>query len=113
MAQDIKDLLKDYQSKSESLSRDHEALFEKRLDAAFPEERKQNPLFMWIKVAASIVLFLGLGYVTYTYFNKDIDATTTLVETSNPQENEDVTITLGDLSPDLKKVEDFYVNGIG
>lgn len=111
MAQDIRDLLKDYQPEEPKLSKGHDARFEDKLDSAFSEKKSDKSIFFWMKIAASIVVFLTVGYFGYQYFQKDTTIDTELVDTKT---TEDVTptITIGNLSPDLKKVEDFYVTGI-
>ncbi len=111
MAQDIRDLLKDYQPEEPKLSKGHDARFEDKLDSAFSEKKKDNSIFFWMKIAASIVIFLTVGYFGYQYFQKDTTFDTELVDTTTT-ENVTPTITIGNLSPDLKKVEDFYVTGI-
>ena len=111
MAQDIRDMLKDYQPKEPKLSKGHEARFEDKLDIAFSEKKSDNSFF-WMKIAASIVVFLTVGYFGFQYFQKDTTIDNQLVNTTKEVENETPTITIGNLSPDLKKVEDFYVTGI-
>jgi hypothetical protein len=112
MAQDIRDLLKDYQPEVPKLSKGHEARFEDKLDVAFSEKKSDNSFFFWIKIAATIIVFLTIGYFGFQYFQKDTTIDTELVNNTNEIENETPTITIGNLSPDLKKVEDFYVTGI-
>jgi len=112
MAQDIRDMLKDYQPKEPKLSKGHEARFEDKLDMAFSEKKSDNSFFFWMKIAASIVVFLTVGYFGFQYFQKDTTIDNQLVNTTKEVENETPTITIGNLSPDLKKVEDFYVTGI-
>ena len=112
MAQDIRDMLKDYQPEDPKLSKGHEARFEDKLDSAFSEKKSDNSFFFWMKIAASIVVFLTVGYFGYQYFQKDTTIDNQLVNNTKEVENETPTITIGNLSPDLKKVEDFYVTGI-
>ncbi|MEZ4875121.1 MAG: hypothetical protein R2793_06660 [Flavobacteriaceae bacterium] len=111
MAQDIKELLKDYQPDTPKLSKGHEARFEQKLETLFSEKKERKPLLFWMKIAAIIVVSLGLGYAGVQYFSQKPNTGNDLVETGN-ETTEEPLITLGDLSPDLKKVEDFYVTGI-
>lgn len=105
MAQDIRDLLKqDLQEQNKKMPENHEARFLDKLNKALPEEQK--PKFNWLQIAASIVLFIGLGFGGFKYFNNPVvpvDTNTTIVATTK---------TLGDVSPDLKKVEDYYLANI-
>ena len=110
MAQDIRDMLKDFEPKEPKLSKGHETRFEDKLEEAFSEEQPKNSTFFWLKIAATIVVFLTVGYFGYQYFQKDTQIGNEIV--TNTIEDEAPTITIGDLSPDLKKVEDFYVTGI-
>ncbi|HAT64573.1 MAG TPA: hypothetical protein DCS66_08215 [Flavobacteriaceae bacterium] len=112
MAQDIRDMLKDYQPEGPQLSKGHEARFEDKLDIAFSEKKSDNSFFFWMKIAATVIVFLTVGYFGYQYFQKDTTIDTQLVNNTKEVENETPTITIGNLSPDLKKVEDFYVTGI-
>ena len=104
MAQDIRDLLKqDLQEQNKKMPENHEARFLDKLNKALPEQQK--PKFNWLQIAASMVLFIGLGYGGFTYFNNPvvpIDNNTTVVAAKS----------LGDVSPDLKKVEDYYLANI-
>ncbi len=112
MAQDIRDLLKGYEPNEPKLSKGHEARFESRLNEAFPQETKGNSSFFWLKIAASVIVVLSLGYFGYQSLSVNEIGNSQIVETSEVTENLSPNITLGDLSPDLKKVEEFYVNGI-
>jgi len=104
MAQDIRDLLKqDLKEQNKKMPENHEARFLDKLNKALPEQQK--PKFNWLQIAASIVLFVGLGYGGFKYFNTpvlSVDNTATVVATKS----------LGDVSPDLKKVEDYYLANI-
>lgn len=109
MAQDIRELMKGHRPDKSRLSEGHEARFEARLKEAFPPEKKSNGFF-WLKIAASVVVVMTLGYFAFTYESGEtIDPEIVEVQ---PQEDLQNNITLGDLSPDLKKVEEFYTNGI-
>lgn len=110
MAQDIRKMMKQDPSEGAKLPEGHEVRFEEKLKEAFSEKKEKRSLFLWVKVAAAIILFLGLGY-WFMNSGEGIDGEE-LVET-NPVENTEIPgLTLGDISPELKKVEDFYLNGI-
>jgi len=104
MAQDIRDLLKqDLKEQNKKMPENHEARFLDKLNKALPEQQK--PKFNWLQIAASIVLFVGLGYGGFTYFNNPVV----------PIDNNTIVVadkSLGDVSPDLKKVEDYYLANI-
>ena len=81
----------------------HEARFLEKLDKELPKQNSR-PLFSFLNVAASVVILLGLSFGAYKYFNQpvEIDTPTEVVKTSP----------LGEISPQLKKVEDYYLANI-
>ncbi|MEC3907724.1 hypothetical protein VOI54_11895 [Tamlana sp. 2201CG12-4] len=108
MAQDIRELFKDDKIAYEKMPDNHQNRFLKKLDEAFPV--KKTPKFNWIKVAASVAVLLGLSFGALKYFQipsviDDKPATIVDNQTLEP-------ITLGDISPGLKKVEDYYLASI-
>lgn len=56
-------------------------------------------------------MVVSIGYAGYRYLSEPTIKKNTEIVTTD-QGNETPIITLGDLSPDLKKVEDFYTTGI-
>jgi len=101
MGQDLRELFKAERAKKHELKEGHEARFADRLGEAFPESKKSR--FYFFGIAASVVILLGLGLVFF--LNRDMEEPIrTVVESKG--------ISLGDLSPDLKRVEAYYVNSI-
>jgi len=111
MGQDIRNMLKEGKPEQPKLQDGHEMRFAKKLAQSFPK-KEEKPTFLWLKVAAAIIVFLGLGYLTYLNFNEEKVADPVLAETEGVENATEQQFTLGDLSPDLKKVEDFYTTGI-
>lgn len=110
MKQDlIKLFKKEREEQSFELKKGHEARFLSKLDEALPVEKKS--LWNTWKVAASIVVLLGLGLIGYLQFFNMEDIPTTVVDKGESIKKES-TFSLGDLSPDLKKVENYYVANI-
>jgi len=109
MSQDLRDLMRVDNSKSQDkMNAGHEERFLKKLEKEFPKSKKQYGA-LW-KVAASVVVFLGV--CLYFYTNSKIETSATkVVDTSQPMK-EVKKFSLGDLSPDLRKVEDYYVSTI-
>lgn len=107
MAQDIRDILENEDLKQhDKMSSGHEARFQQKLNAVLPQGKStKRP---WIQIAASVVILLGLGFGVFSYLNQPIE-TQQIVETS---ETESSLKSLGDISPDLKKVEDYYLANI-
>ncbi|MDG3583628.1 hypothetical protein [Galbibacter pacificus] len=112
MAQDIKKMFEDHKDKGQyTLPKGHEEDFLKLLEATFPKKRKPKS-YLW-KIAASIVVLLGIGTSIFFYqkeSNTPIDGQVVGVDQKTDKEADK--ITLGDISPDLKKVEDYYVANI-
>ncbi|PIF00225.1 MAG: hypothetical protein CR994_07120 [Maribacter sp.] len=106
MAQDLRDLFKKEQCEEGFAMMDgHEKRFEHRLEKELPQKRKG--LFFFVKIAAAILVLVSSG--VFFYMNRDnTDITTTIVD-KNPTKDTKTGISLGDLSPDLKKVENYYV----
>jgi len=118
MAHDIRKMMGE-QKDTPSLSPGHETRFEAKLNQAFPQEKKDseqksNNTFFWLKVAALVVVFFGIGFFGYQQLSNNVTNTLadTPVETDSVDGSEVAKITLGDLSPDLKRVENFYLAGI-
>ncbi len=111
MAQDIRKLMKDHCPQEPRLREGHELRFQERLDSAF--NQKKNQSFLWLKIAAMVVVVFSVGFFGYQQLTNT--TSNTIVEaTDDTNENKTrlAQITLGDISPDLKKVEDFYLTGI-
>ncbi|PNW28571.1 hypothetical protein [Formosa algae] len=114
MAQDIRDLFKAdrAQDKNDSIPEGHEARFLDKLNACLPETPVKSKV-NWVKIAASLVILLGLSFGGYTYLNSNQDNNSQSPTITGVNTKPEVRIkTLGDLSPDLKKVEDYYLASI-
>ncbi len=112
MAQDIREKFKEEtKADSQQMKAGHQKRFLRRLEKELPKRRKLS--VTWLRVAASVVVLLGIaGYYYYYLGSEDVNPTkTTVVEKKTNKENE-TGISLGDLSPDLKKIENYYVVNI-
>ena len=114
MAQDIRSLFKNQQKVSNlKMPKGHEARFIEKLDKQLPEYTiKKRIRFYYI--AASIVILLAITYSVFKYSNYssiEIPENQNIVDTQNT-ENSETLKSLGDISPDLKKVEDYYLANI-
>ena len=107
MGQNLKDLFKN-QPKDESIkmSEGHEARFLDKLDDALPQKKKSSH-FGFLNIAASVIVLLGLSYGAFQFFNSPEQPVV-------PKEivTAEKIKTMGDISPDLKKVEDYYLASI-
>lgn len=106
MAQDIRELFKNERLSGEKMQKNHQERFLEKLDVALPETKSSK--YNWMYVAASTIVLLGLSLAVYTYLN-----TTANVESPKISNVQTVNMkTLGDISPGLKKVEDYYLASI-
>ena len=112
MGQDIRKMLQDPIEETSKLRPGHESRFEMKLEAAFSEKRKKNKR-TWLRIAAAILVFVGVGYFGYKGFGENSAVETGVAETETIIDKEEKQgITLGDISPALKKMEEFYTTGI-
>ncbi|WP_298533559.1 hypothetical protein [uncultured Algibacter sp.] len=107
MAQDIRELFKNDKITDEKMPLEHEDRFLQKLEKALPEKRDYN--LGWMKIAATIVVLLGLSFGAFKYFQSPV-ADAVDIQVANTEKEE--TKTLGDISPALKKVEDYYLASI-
>ena len=119
MAQDIRKLIKDQTPDSPSLPQGHEIRFQERLEQEMGStdvitmEERGSSLRLWLKVAAIAVVVVLTGFLGYNLFT-GVEQDSIVENDSNKEVpiDQNYQITLGDLSPDLKKVEDYYMTGI-
>lgn len=110
MAQDLKKMFdKEREQQNFKMKQGHEERFLSKLEETLPQVRpsKWNT---W-KIAASIILLVGVGLMAYLQFDTKADMPATIVDKGEP-DGENKSFSFGDLSPDLKKVENYYVANI-
>ncbi|HET8886179.1 MAG TPA: hypothetical protein VFM70_07515 [Salinimicrobium sp.] len=111
MEQDIRELFKkEKTSHLPSMSEGHMKRFEKKLDKEFPQKRIQN--YLWWKIAAILIVAI----FTATFFliqksSEEIEVVHTPVE-EQEKEKSVPQFSLSDISPEYKKVENYYLAGI-
>jgi hypothetical protein len=104
MAQDIRKLFENEQKVfKDSMPNGHEARFLAKLDNQLPEQPTRR-LFTFLNIAASVVILIGMSFGVYKFID------TPVVE-DTPQQVAS-TGSLGEISPQLKKVEDYYLASI-
>jgi hypothetical protein len=97
MQKDIKKIVKkEFENSNTNLPKNHQIRFEERLKNELHFKKKTN--FFFLKIASSFLILLSLGIIIYTnYTDKNI-----------LKQN----YTLGSLSPELEKIEEYYTNAI-
>jgi hypothetical protein len=109
MAQDLRNLFKDEHNNSQlKMSKGHEARFLNKLDKAMATETSIKKRFSVLKIAASIVVLIGLAFTAYKISQQPKSIENTVVVNENQTKGEQLK-SLGDISPDFKKVEDYYL----
>nr|WP_321411668.1 hypothetical protein [uncultured Allomuricauda sp.] len=115
MARDLREIFeKEREQKSFDMKKGHEDRFFAKLDNELPKNPpKRKVISLWMQIAASVVVAVGLSLY---YFNNnrgevEPDEKITVVDRENSNE-EAQGISLGDLSPDLKKIETYYTTNI-
>jgi hypothetical protein len=112
MAQDLRQLFEKEKNDSQlKMSEGHEARFIKKLDNAWPENTSIKKRISVLKIAANIIVLIGLAFSVYKFSQQSKAIENTVVENEN-QTKDDQLKSLGDVSPDLKKVEDYYLANI-
>lgn len=110
MGQDIRELFKEERkTKKFQLKQGHEERFLKRLEKELPKQNKSR--FFFLKVAASVLVVISIGIYAYNTYKKESVIKTSIVD-KDDSIKDDNGISLGDLSPDLKKIENYYVANI-
>ncbi|MFP4845609.1 hypothetical protein [Winogradskyella sp. PE311] len=108
MAQDLRNLFEeDEKGQDMKMSDGHDARFFDKLEEQLPIQKKSRQ-FSFLNIAASVVVLLGLSYGAFQFFktpSKVVPETQELVDTTELK-------TIGDFSPELKKVEDYYLASI-
>lgn len=117
MAQDIRKMFENNPEEDTKAPQGHQTRFEAKLNDAFGNseiiENPKTTRFMWLKVAAIAIVLLSVGAFGYQQLSKETPVKVVEVPKQNTEANSNVAkITLGDLSPDLKKVENYYLTGI-
>ena len=105
MKVDIRDIIKK-EKVMRDLPNNHRNNFEQLLQKEMHQKTKNN--YTFLKIAASVLLLISLSFTGYQLFNSDVsqDVVQTKDEPSNKINS------LADISPDLKKIEDYYLTHI-
>ena len=115
MAQDIRELFKkdDFQP-TEKLSRGHQKRFEAKLDKALPPSTIGS-FYLYRKIAVVLIVALGMGFFLWN-ISGDSGNEIQLVDTLKEEDTLKVTqvkrFQLSDVSPEFKKIENYYLAGI-
>ncbi len=122
MAQDIRDMFRDEEAPKASgrLRKGHEKRFEARLDQAFPKKASEDRKYLFLKIAAVLVVAFGIGLFFFDrqdpYSGNPVaDTPDTVAPVEEQQGNEKVSekeFQLSDVSPQFKKIENYYLGSL-
>lgn len=111
MEQDLRELFKKQREDQRfQMKKGHEDHFLNRLEKELPIKKKSDMKFQWLGIAASVVFLTVLAVFFLKKEPIDEDKTTIVQRTEEQPAKQ--TIGLGDLSPDLQKIETYYVANI-
>lgn len=105
MKVDIKEIIKK-QNVMRELPKNHRDIFEKRLNNELHPKKESG--FFFLKIAASFLILVGVSFGAYQFLNNN--ESSTIVQTES-KEDKNIN-SIADISPDLKKIEDFYLTQI-
>lgn len=117
MAQDIRDLFRGDEDPTtgEKLNKGHQKRFEARLNKDLPA-KKAGVGYFYLRIAAIFIVALGIGLFYFNSPEKE-SVENEIVTTPSEENNEDVLtpekqFQLSDISPEFKKIENYYMAGI-
>ena len=109
MEQDLREMFKkDREKQKHAIKPGHEERFLKKLEESIPSNKKTK--WGWLHIAASVVVLVSLS-LGFWFLSGNDESTVTVVQ-NDKEEKQKTEFTFGDLSPDLKKVENYYVANI-
>jgi len=109
MEQDLREMFKkDREKQKHAIKPGHEERFLKKLEKSIPSNKTTK--WGWLHIAASVVVLVSLS-LGFWFLSGNDENTVTLVQ-NDKEEKQKTEFTFGDLSPDLKKVENYYVANI-
>lgn len=117
MAQDIRDLFRGDEDPAtgEKLNKGHQKRFEARLDKDL-QDKKTGVNYFYLRIAAIFIVALGIGLFYFNSAEKEA-LENEIVTTPSEENNEDILtpekqFQLSDISPEFKKIENYYMAGI-
>lgn len=122
MGQDIRELLKDNQffdvPEMQEMSSDHELRFLDRLNEALPETEETQKVVAMPKlkanyaIAASAAVLVALGSFFFTQMDSNLQQSPSETVYNLSKNDGQIIPSLADVSPEFKKIEDYYLASI-
>lgn len=109
MSQNLRELFKkEREEQKHAMNEGHEERFLNRLDEELPKKKKSS--FNLLKIAATVLILVTAGYFGFKKYSEE--PIKEIIVNRADEVNQQKGISLGDLSPNLKKVENYYVANI-
>ncbi len=105
MKVDLRDKIKK-ENEMKELTKDHRIDFEQLLQKELHQKSKNN--YSFLKIAASVLILISLSFAGYKFINSDVSPT---VVTTKDKPADKIN-SMADISPNLKKIEDYYLTKI-
>ncbi len=109
MEQDLRKLFKTEREKKFRLKEGHEARFMQRLEEEMPPSQRNSRIWIF-SIAATVLVLISVGLLVFITQDNPVPPQDAVADTQ--QQDAEGTISLGDLSPDLEKVENYYLASI-
>lgn len=113
MGQDIREMFKNEKSHEKGkLSKGHQKRFETRLDKELPSSGSGYK-FLFLKIAAVLIVIFGIGFFLMNSSEEGVDSQ--IVDTPKEESVEEISeeiFQLSDISPEFKKIENYFLAGI-
>ncbi len=103
MPRDIREILNETTAHDLELPKNHKQRFEQRLDTLQKSNKRSS--FFFLKIAASLVVLVGLGYAVLNGVTPDVN-------TGGPEQPAATFSSLSAISPEMQKVENYYMSAI-
>jgi len=113
MAQDIREMFKNGSLDEGKLERGHQNRFEKKLDKQFGNEKRSSN-YLFLKIAAVLIVVIGVAFFYFNSTNQqsEIQVADTPLEHAEKSIEKKENIQLSEISPEFKKIENYYLAGI-
>ncbi len=109
MSQDLRKLFQEERDRKFKMKEGHEERFEALLNQSLPKRRNKG-IQRW-SIAAGILILLGVTVYFLSLPGSELPENTITVNQDEQEESRNE-ISLGDLSPDLKQLENYYLANI-
>lgn len=110
MGQDLRNMFQEgFSDENIKLKEGHQFRFMDKLNEELPVEKKKEKNFFWLKIAAMIIVGVGMGVLTFSFLTNKSEKE---ILAESKLEQKETNFTIGSLSPELNKIEKYYIANI-